>query len=386
MESKIEIFDRIRCYVDGEIPAAMEYLVGCESMAAMMRFIYPEMADEQWRRMMLGCRSVDEFFDICFIPAARRIAEISTTGVTCDGLDRLSKEQGYLYLSNHRDISVDAGMLQLVMREHGFPAFEMAFGENLIFNEFFVHLIKSNKLFSVPRMTDLGKYARYAPVIAEYVRGHVAQDISVWIAQRNGRTKDGSDITEPALLKLFVLGCGGSQQQALSVMNIVPVAVSYEYEPCDMQKVRELFVKKRDGGYKKHPNEDFESVFTGLMQPKGRMHYTFCQPVTEEDVASVCRDGRVMFPELARLVDKRIFKGYHCFPSNYVAYDMLNGTDMSKNVCDTEYRTRFEQYLAEKIDALVGEFGEEHRSELYRMFLELYANPVINQVGVEGNF
>ncbi len=383
MESRREILDRIRSYVDSEIPAAMEYLIGCDSMAAMMHFIYPGMEDDEWRRMMLDCRSVDDFFDICFIPAARRIAETSTTGVSCDGLDRLSAEEGCLFLSNHRDISVDAGMLQLVMRENDFPPFEMAFGENLIFNDFFVHLIKSNRLFSVPRMTDLGKYARYAPVIAEYVRERVARDVSVWIAQRNGRTKDGADVTEPALLKLFVLGCGGSQQQALSALNIVPVAVSYEYEPCDLQKVRELFIKRRDGGYKKQPNEDFESVFTGLMQSKGQMHYSFCQPVSQEDVASVCRDDRVMFPELARLIDRRIFKGYHCFPSNYVAYDLLNGTDMSKNVCDTEYRTRFNQYLAEKVDALVGELGEENRSELHRMFLELYANPVVNQLAVD---
>ncbi len=380
MDSREDIRERIRCYDDAEIPAAMEFLVKCDSMKRMMNFIHPALSDPQWRSMMLDTTSLDGFQEICFLPGARRIAECSATEVTCEGLGHLSPDKGRLFISNHRDIAVDAGMLQLVLHDNGHPTTEVAFGENLIFNDFFVRLCKSNKLFSVPRMSDMGRYVRYAPVIADYVRTKVAAGTSVWIAQRNGRTKDGNDLTEPALLKLFLLGCRETQAEALAALNITPIAVSYEYEPCDVQKVGELFVKRRDGFYKKRPDEDFESVMTGLLQPKGAMHYTFCRPVSRQDIDSVCRDGRVLFADLARLIDRRIHAGYHCFPSNHIAYDLLTGRETSKNVCDTEYRTRFEDYLAGKLDELVGRFGEENRAELTRLFLELYAGPLKNKL------
>ncbi|MBQ6761410.1 MAG: 1-acyl-sn-glycerol-3-phosphate acyltransferase [Bacteroidales bacterium] len=319
------MFDDIRPYTDAEIPAAMQRIVTYPEFRAVSGYLFPEKPFERVAETVVSCRTIDEFQDRFMVPVVESIMALSTDGVTVEGMEKLDPDRRYLFVANHRDITLDATFFQVLLRRAGLRTTEITFGANLMQGGLVVDFGKSNKMFRVERPTTVSSpraFLTSSVRLSEYIRWTILEKReSVWIAQRNGRTKDGVDATDQGIIKMFSLAGD------ILDLSIVPLAVSYEWEPCDVLKAAELTALERDRYYEKKPGEDLKSILTGITQPKGRVHYTVCDPVTAKDLApwqdlpvnTFCR-------ETAALIDRRIRAGYRIWPNNRIAADYMEGT------------------------------------------------------------
>jgi len=355
------MFDDIRPFTDAEIPAAMRRMVSYPEFRVVCGYLFPDLPFEAVADLVTSCRDVEEFQTRFMVPVVEAVMAKSTDGVTVEGMDRLDPEERYLFVSNHRDITLDATFFQVLLHRAGLRTTEITFGANLMQGGLVVDFGKSNKMFRVERPTTVTSpraFLQSSLRLSEYLRWTILEKReSIWIAQRNGRTKDGYDATDQGIIKMF--GLAGD----IADLHIVPLAVSYEWEPCDVLKAAELAAMQRDGYYEKKPGEDLQSILAGITQPKGRVHYTVCEPVTPEDLApweelpvnTFCR-------ETAGLIDRRIRAGYRIWPNNRIAFDLLEGT-ASGGYTDAE-KARFESHLAAVPEAL------------RPLVLQIYAGPL----------
>ena len=337
------MFDDIRPYTDAEIPAAMQRIAAHPQFRAVCAWLFPDMPFEPFAAGVASCRTVDEFQHRVMVPVVHSVMEKTTDGVTIEGIERLDPEKRYLFVSNHRDITLDATFFQVLLDRAGLRTTEITFGANLMQGDLVVDFGKSNKMFKVERPTTVSsprEFLQSSRRLSEYIRWTLLEKReSIWIAQRNGRTKDGRDATDQGIIKMFSLA------GPVADLNIVPLAVSYEWEPCDVLKAAELAALARDGHYEKKPGEDIQSILTGVTQPKGRVHFTVCEPLTAADfepwkslsVNAACR-------EVAALIDRRIRAGYRIWPNNRIASDLLRGT--SDGGYDEVQKAAFESHLA----------------------------------------
>ena len=337
------MFDDIRPYTDAEIPAAMQRIVSYPEFRVVCGYLFPDKPYEAVAQLLTSCHTVEEFQVRFMTTVVESVMKKSTDGVTVEGMERLDPAKSYLFVSNHRDITLDATFFQVLLHRAGLKPSEITFGANLMQGGLVVDFGKSNKMFKVERPTTVSsprEFLKASMRLSEYIRWTITEKgESIWIAQRNGRTKDGVDATDQGIIKMF------SMAGDIEDLNIVPLVVSYEWEPCDVLKAAELAAMERDGHYEKRPGEDLHSILAGVTQPKGRVHYTVCEPVKPEDLApwkelplnAFCR-------ETANLIDRRIQAGYKIWPNNRIAYDMLNGTE-SGGYTEAE-KSAFEAHLA----------------------------------------
>ena len=319
------MFDDVRPYTDAEIPAAMQRIVAYPEFRVVCGYLFPDRPFEDVAALVASCRTVEEFQGRFMVPVVETLIAKTTDGVTVDGLEKLDPAKGYLFVSNHRDITLDAAFFQVLLLRAGLRTTEITFGANLMQGGLVVDLGKSNKMFRVERPSTVSSpraFLASSVHLSEYVRWTILENKeSIWIAQRNGRTKDGVDATDQGIVKMFSLAGD------VVDLNVVPLAVSYEWEPCDVLKAAELAALERDRHYEKKPGEDLQSILFGITQPKGRVHYTVCDPVTAEDLAP-WQDAPVnaFCRETALLVDRRIRAGYRIWPTNRIAADYVEGT------------------------------------------------------------
>ena len=356
------MFDDIRPYSDAEIPAAMQRIVSYPEFRPVCAFLFPDKPFETVAQAVTSCRTVDEFQHRFMVPVVGSVMEKTTDGVTVEGMEGLDPEQRYLFVSNHRDITLDATFFQILLDRAGLRTSEITFGANLMQGGLVVDFGKSNKMFKVERPTTVSSpraFLQSSVRLSEYIRWTILEKKeSIWIAQRNGRTKDGVDATDQGIIKMFSLAGD------IADLHIVPVAVSYEWEPCDVLKAAELTALTRDGHYEKKPGEDIRSILTGITQPKGRVHFTVCQPVKADELApwnmlpvnAFCR-------ETAALIDRRIRAGYRIWPNNRVAFDLLNGTALGGY--SPQEKAAFEAHIATVPEAL------------RPVLLHIYAGPLL---------
>ena len=356
------MFDDIRPYTDAEIPAAMQRIVSYPEFRAVCGYLFPDHPFDAVASLVTSCRTIEEFQARFMVPAVESVMAKSTDGVTVDGMEKLDPARGYLFVSNHRDITMDAAFLQVLLRRAGLRTSEITFGANLMQGGLVVDFGKSNKMFRVERPTTVSSpraFLTSSVRLSEYIRWTILQKgESVWIAQRNGRTKDGVDATDQGIIKMF------SMAGDILDLNIVPLAVSYEWEPCDVLKAAELTALERDRYYEKKPGEDLRSILTGITQPKGRVHYTVCDPVTAEDLAPWQDLPVNMFcRETAALIDRRIRAGYRIWPNNRIAADYVEGS--SSGGYTPREKAAFEAHLATV------------PVELRPVVLKIYAGPLL---------
>ena len=299
----------------------------------------------------------------------------STTEFSGSGLEKLSRDKRYLYVSNHRDIVLDACLLQYFLVKNGFETTEITFGANLMQHPVVIDAGKSNKMFRVERPGgDLKEFYRASMHLSEYIRYTIKEKgESIWIAQRNGRTKNGIDATDQGIIKMFCMSEPKDKIKALADLNIVPVSVSYEWESCDILKALELY-ESQNRPYTKKPGEDLNSILTGILQPKGRVHFQICDPITERDLSAYeNQTNNEYHRSVAALIDKRINRAYRLYPNNYIAHDLLYG--------NTKYRSK---YTDEEFQAFVNHLSELDEYDtcdierLKEIFISIYANPVNN--------
>ena len=368
-------FDDIRPYNEEEFPAAMQRIAHSEAFPLLASFVYPNDSLESVRERICSFKTIREFQHDTMWNVNEQIIARSTTEFSGSGLEKLSRDKRYLYVSNHRDIVLDACLLQYFLVKNGFETTEITFGANLMQHPVVIDAGKSNKMFRVERPGgDLKEFYRASMHLSEYIRYTIKEKgESIWIAQRNGRTKNGIDATDQGIIKMFCMSEPKDKIKALADLNIVPVSVSYEWESCDILKALELY-ESQNRPYTKKPGEDLNSILTGILQPKGRVHFQICDPITERDLSAFeNQTNNEYHRSVAALIDRRINAAYRLYPNNYIAHDLLYGnTKYRSKYTDEEYQA-FVKHLSE-----LDEYDTCDIERLKEIFISIYANPVNN--------
>jgi hypothetical protein len=368
-------FDDLRPYYQPEIAPAMQRIAGSEHLPAMAEFIFPDKTAAEVRNILLAIRTTDEFQAQIMHRFNLEVVRKSAAVFTHSGLEYLDRDRRYLFISNHRDIMLDSSLLQTVLHENGFRTTEITFGSNLMSSRLVIDIGKSNKMFTVFRGGNLRDFYRNSMHLSEYIRHALTEKKeSVWIAQRNGRTKDGNDATDRGIVKMFCMSGDGDPVHSIDELNIVPVAISYRIESCDLLKTRELYLSRNDKKYVKQPGEDLTSILTGIMQPKEGVHICICQPLRREELTAFRYGTPNEFHQtVARLIDRRIYRGYRLHGYNYVAHDIRSGADTHAACYSPEEKARFLARCEQMLQQIPGD-----EAVLRSIFLGIYANPVDN--------
>lgn len=304
----------------------------------------------------------------------KMIIETTTDGLTFSGVERLEKNKAYLFVSNHRDIILDSAFLNYMTYDYGMNTTQIAIGDNLFAYNWIVHAVKLNRSFVVKRNIGVRELLTASKVLSDYIRTTIRDNnISVWIAQGEGRTKDGDDKTQQGLLKMLHMSNDKGFLEGITELNIIPVSISYEIEPCGIAKVNETLQKDKDG-FHKTLKDDLKSMAMGVKNQKGRVHFSFGKPIHTflEGIDEEAKTNDLL-QGVAELIDKRIHCNFMLWPNNYAAHDILFENDTYKNLYTAEEKKKFEGLLNEAITAI-----GDHQDEVRERFLKLYANPVIN--------
>lgn len=373
-------FDDIRPYSDSEISDAMQRIVSNPLFKHIVNFLYADLDIEAVKTKFLTFNSVNSFQVNVMDSAIRNILKTTSSGLSYDGIEHLSRSKSYLFLSNHRDILLDSAILQIILYANTLETSEITFGDNLMSSELIVDIGKSNKMFTLKRGGTPRELFINSMHTSKYIRYAINEKLqSVWIAQSNGRTKDGIDQTQQAVLKMFGMSGGHDFVQNFACLNIVPTVISYEYDPCDFLKTREIYLRRRQT-YEKTLNEDLNSILTGIKQFKGKIHLTVTTPISEEELRKIeetPKNERIQ--NLAALIDKRIYENYKLWKTNYIAYDMLNGNHFESNYTIPE-KAAFAEYMNKTLSKIEGD-----KAELASIFFAIYANPVVNYMKVNNS-
>ncbi len=363
---------------DEEASAALTRLSNHPNTKWISKRIFPDQPDTLLGEILRNIHTVDEFQSIVMTKAIQWVIDHSVTQFTYDGLENLTSIEGkYLAMSNHRDIILDPAFLQLILLKNGLPDTQICVGDNLLKQKSVELLIRSNRMIKVIRGISARELYLSSQLLSKYIREVITSGTSsVWIAQRQGRTKDGVDTTEQGLLKMFDMSGTKDFTQNFKELNIIPISISYEYEPCDILKAREILIS-RTQKYVKTETEDLESIIQGIMQKKGNVHIHFGKPLTDEEIekASLC-DKNDRYQSIRHAMDVRIIDGYKLWKTNYMAYDIV--TEGSKYA--SEYTPEDMQAFKGYIEALLGKVEPElDRDELRDILLHIYSNPVLSK-------
>ncbi len=369
-------FDDIRPYYEEEIPAAMQRIAHSDAFPLLAFFVFPDMPLAEVRKKVESFQTTHDFQHGVMYFVNEQIIQRSITEFSCSGLERLNPDKNYLFVSNHRDIMLDASLLQNHLVDGGFETTEITFGANLMVSPLVVDIGKSNKMFKVERPGgSIKDFYRSSLHLSEYIRYAITEKHeSVWIAQRNGRTKDGIDATDQGIIKMFCMSEPHDKIHALAELNIVPVAVSYEWESCDILKALELY-ESQYTRYTKKPGEDLNSILTGILEPKGRVHFELCKPISVPELSAFeSQTNNEYHKSVAKLLDRRINAAYRLYPNNYIAHDLLYGNEKYKSMYTQEQYDAFRERLA-----LLDRYDTCDLERLKEIFIGIYAHPVDNQ-------
>ena len=377
-----QTFDNIRPYNPDELHDAFSRLINEPTFLALIQQFMPQIPLEQVRAQMLNIPNATVFQKTFIVPLLNDIEAKHSKGITASGIETI--QQPALFVSNHRDIVMDSALMDLVLFRAGLDSVEIGIGDNLLAAPWIQTLVRINKSFIVQRALPVREMPKAFLELSGYIRHAITKkESSVWIAQREGRAKDANDRTQESILKMFALSGTGSFINNLKELNISPVAISYEYDPCDYLKAKEFQQKRDDSSYKKTPQDDLLNMKTGIMGYKGHVHYAFTpsiNPELEQIEASVDnRKGQL--EEIVTLIDKRIHSNYTIYPINKIAYDELLNTTRFTTEISSKERSEVESYLEQQLNKIV--FPNKDYDFLRHKLLEMYANPLINQLATK---
>lgn len=369
-------FESIRPYEDHEIQMVFNRLKEEQSFLRLLGFLYPHIAPEAIMDNVMQVSSIKQFQEEVISAYVKGVIESTTKGVTVEGLDNLDPNASYLFLSNHRDIVLDPAILNVLMFEHGFNTTEIAIGDNLLIYPWITDLVKLNRTFIVNRNLPVKQMMESSRRLSSYIRYTLNEKKhSIWIAQREGRSKDGNDRTQISLLKMLNISGEQSLPQNFKELRIVPVSISYEYDPCDYLKAAEFYQKKINPDYQKTQDDDLKHMGTGLRGRKGRVHFSFGDPLTDElNILEAITVKNDQFTALAEMIDQHVHQNYHLWPGNYIAWDLLNQSNEHHTYYSSAEKAVFQEYLNDH--TLRAKADDEF---IRTSLLEMYANPLVNQ-------
>ncbi len=373
-------FESIRPYEDHEIQMVFNRLKGEQSFLNLLGFLYPHIPPTAIMDKVMHITSIRQFQTEIISAYVKGVIESTTKGVTVEGLDRLNPEESYLFISNHRDIVLDPAILNVLLFENGFNTTEIAIGDNLLIFPWITDLVKLNRTFIVNRNLPVKQMMESSRRLSSYIRYTLnTKKHSIWIAQREGRSKDGNDRTQVSLLKMLNISGEKTLPENFKELRLVPVSISYEYDPCDYLKAVEFYNKKVNPDYQKTQNDDLRHMGTGLRGRKGRVHFSFGDPITDEiNIIEALTVKNDQFTALAEMIDQHVHQNYHLWPGNYIAWDLLNNsTEHTSHYSEAE-KTVFIEYLNDHIQR--AKLDDEF---IRTSLLEMYANPLVNQKSYE---
>lgn len=377
-----EQFDPIRPFEPDELPDVFDRLLQNEQFSSVLAYLYPDVPKEALAAKMHACKdNLDFQKTFCYGFLVQLLARLSKG---CDiDIASLDTDSRYTFISNHRDIVLDSALLDKLLIDAGFnTTCEIAIGDNLLKLPWVKDLVRVNKSFIVERALSMREMLMASKRLSEYMHFVIAEkNDNVWIAQREGRAKDSNDRTQEAILKMMVMGGEGSIIDRLKQLHLVPLAISYEYDPCDYLKAAELQARRDNPSWQKGPMDDVTSMQTGIMGYKGYIHYQ-CADCIDSYLDTIPADTpkTELFRLIADHIDRQIFSGYRLYPNNYVALDLLHGDSAHADHYTAEDKAQFEAYLKGQLDKI--EMEDKDDAYLREQMLKMYANPAINQMGL----
>jgi 1-acyl-sn-glycerol-3-phosphate acyltransferase len=369
-------FDAIRSFYDSEINEGIIKVIDHPMMKALMNFCFPGIEDEIWKEQLRKTHSIRDFQCNFIYYGVQQVLEKSSEGLTTSGFEKLEKNTSYLFISNHRDIVLDTTLLNSCLFEHGLDMTSSAIGDNLVKKSFLKILAKLNRNFLVQRGLSPRELLMSSKLLSEYMAQLLLhENRSVWIAQREGRTKDGNDETNPGVLKMIAMGSDEPYiMDYFKKIKIVPVSISYEYDPTDALKMPQLLAEANNEVYIKEKNEDFKTLLSGIIGQKKRIHIHIGDVLDTEidEIKKNVDTTNKQVQALAQVIDDSILSNYKLWTTNFIAYDILNNSTRFSHLYTENEKLLFERRLELRID---------HEHPVAKQgFLDMYANPVVNKL------
>jgi 1-acyl-sn-glycerol-3-phosphate acyltransferase len=372
---QVSDFEEIRPYNNEEIPEKLRLVLQDPVFDKVLTYLFrkPEIKAKM-RRQLENISTVEELQSTFVRHLVEIIVHTTTKGLTCSGLEHLDKSKAYLFISNHRDIILDAAFLNYLILSNGMNTTQIAIGDNLLIYDWIIHAVKLNRAFIVKRNIASRELLEASRKLSQYIRGSIAENNnSVWIAQREGRTKDGDDQTQLALLKMLNMSNEKSLAEGFGDLTIVPLSISYEIEPCGICKVEELIMREA-GGYEKTKAHDLHNMEEGIFKPKGRVHFSFGKPILSSFLQqNNSLTANEFVQELAIRIDHRIHQYYKLWPYNYVAYELMYGAGEFIDHYSSQDMVEFRKMIEEAQMKI-----PQNKEEAARKFIKMYARPVEN--------
>lgn len=371
-------FDDIRPYRNEEFSTVINRLLNDPEFNNILLKNLKKDENElvQMKAALAATKTIEVFQDKFVVPVIKQILVSSSNGLTMNGLENLDKKQRYLYISNHRDIILDSALLNVEMHASGFSPTEIAIGSNLLIFPWINDFVRLNRSFIVKRNIPVKQLLTSSKLLSQYIRHMITKGTdSIWIAQREGRAKDGNDITQPSLLKMLNMSNNHSFFDGFEELKIVPMAISYEIEPCGNEKVAELKQRQEDPNFQKTEKDDLLSMVSGLKNQKGRIHIQFGNQIDEEILHHIADEPGMneRLKLLAEHIDKEIYKNYRLFPNNYIAYDLYFKTSKYASNYDDELKQSFIELTHKRLQLV-----NEDIDDGMVLWLRMYATPVYN--------
>ncbi len=383
MDSSDFKFNDIAPYDDAEFQHKMAHLVKEPGFLHAVSYAMPKEAIPALMEDLLKITNKYDFQRQIMFPFLEMLAKTTTAGITIGGVKHFNPALNYTFITNHRDIVLDASFLNLAFLRHNIPTTEVAIGDNLLVFDWITDLVRLNKSFIVKRNTGLREGLMAAKKLSAYIHYTIVEKHeSIWIAQREGRAKDSSDKTQDSLVKMLALSGEGVFMDRLKEINLMPVAISYEYDPNDYLKAREFLLRRRDPDFKKSQRDDLFSMETGLLQFKGKVHFQLTPRINNRlDQIGDFPDTNTAARHVGCIIDQAIHRSYEIFPINYVAFDMLYHTSRFARKYTSEEKSGFEEYLENQLDKVdVADVTADERDWMKEKIITMYANPLKNKL------
>jgi hypothetical protein len=376
-------FDDIRPYYDDEVAPVIERLLKNPQFRQIMYFLYPEEKVKETERLMQTFTNQHDFQHQLMTKLVWDVLNRTDSVVTCSGFENVSPETACTYISNHRDIVLDASILSVLLAANGFETMEIAIGDNLLLTDWIRDLVRLNRSFIVKRSLPMRQMLEASKHLSKYIHFTIKdKKQSIWIAQREGRAKDSNDRTQDSVLKMLAMGSEQHFLKSLAELNLTPLTFSYEYDPCDYLKAKEFQQKRDNPDFKKTQEDDLLNMRTGMFGYKGKIHlqvgHTINPTLLNLDDAL---ERNELAAQTASIIDNEIFRNYKFFPVNYIAYDRLGGNNFFCKQYTPEDVENYEWYFQQQLDKI--DLPDKDIPYLMEKMEEMYANPVENQLGIK---
>ena len=373
-----EEFDDIRPLLDSEVEETIEALLSDNKFRRAIEPVIKPLTWEQLSKAMRGCKTISEFQSKIIYPTVLNLIHKTTSELIGFNWEHFTNGKSHVVISNHRDIVLDAAFLNILFFEKNLGTTEIAIGDNLLIYPWITRLVRLNKSFIVKRGVSIRQMLETSKHLSDYIHHTVCQkQQSIWIAQREGRAKDSNDRTQTGLLKMMTLHDSAHPLDMLHELNIVPLSISYEFDPCDYLKAKEFQLKRDNPQYKKMPAYDLENMITGITGWKGRVHFRFGKEINEKiTLLKGINEKGVLLDEVAKIIDEEIYRNYSFFPFNYVAYDLLTETSTFADKYTSDDVEKFENYLNNQIRKI--DVPNKDIEFLRSKIIEMYGNTLKN--------